>query len=1069
MIHRSKFSTWPMRYTEERFSMKHGDMNTKSTEAHILWETCKTIPTFVLDNPHARIDPEQLRAAMPGRPTLPQNARLLIRRCMVGGTDERTADPLEYRLKDKIGQGACGLVYAADQNTVDREVAIKVIRPEMANDEGIKSLFLSEAVVTGDLDHPNIVPVYDLGIDQQQRLFYTMKKVKGISWNQVIAEKTTAENIDILLRVCDAVAFSHDKGVIHRDLKPHNIMLGEYGEVFVMDWGVAVSTSANGKAETLTPLSSQAGTPIYMAPEMAEANASRVNHLSDIYLLGGILYEIETGLTPHHAKNLRECLRHVAANIIQPTDKQSELIDIALKAMSTDPAQRYQSVAEFSAAIRDYQSHAQSIELCDRAAEIHSRANASHAYRDFQLALFSYENALLMWPENGQASAAKVRVNLDYAGTAFENRDYDLAISLLDAGNDAHQALLSKALAAKQVRQAHRKHLRWLKIASLTLILVILALVTTGLVVVKAEKDRAVSAEKQMRVAQSKALQEYYYSAIALASRKLSDQLYTQAETLLRKLPENLRGWEWGRLMRRCRLDLFTYNGHDQPVAAVAFSTDERYLATADRAGTIKLWNRDSGQEIHTYSGLSGKIDDIRFSADNQRLLAVNTDDLIVSWDIDTGAMSQVGYDDGDDDAFLFYSPDKAFFIKRTLEETALVQAVKNNQAICPLNGHTDTVYTASFSADGGRVATGSADKSAIVWEIPSGMPLLRLQGHSGSVQAVQFSPDGQYLLTGSTDTTVKLWSATHNRDQIRFAGHNSFVSGVAFSPDNDKLATSSHDGTVKLWNIADQKAAGTLIGHHGRVAAVSFSPDGRFLLSGGADNKAILWSVDTGEIVAIFEGHTHSVTAVDFSPDGKTAATGSWDRTIKLWDLTTLQEKATWKGHQDAVMAIQFSPDGHWLISGGKDNTARIWDTRTGTTTRVLQAHSASVYAVAFSRDSRRMATASWDRTVKVWDTATGQLLQTLTGHSGSIYAVGFADNGRRVISAGWDRSIKIWDTQSGHELLELPGHSGPVVALAISSDDRMIATGSHDNTVVVWEADPYSGENRRFAFSEK
>ena len=1034
-------------------------MKAKSTEAHILWQTCKTIPTCVIDHPHAQIDPERLRAAASAKSTVPRNARVLIRRCMVGGTDERTAHRLEYRLKGKIGQGACGLVYAADQNTVDREVAIKVIRPEMAGDDCIKSLFLSEAVVTGDLDHPNIVPVYDLGIDQEQRLFYTMKKIKGISWNQVIAQKTVTENIEILLRVCDAVAFSHAKGVVHRDLKPHNIMLGDYGEVFVMDWGVAVSTSENGKAEILTPLTSQAGTPVYMAPEMADANASKVNHLSDIYLLGGILYEIETGLTPHHARNLNECLRKVAGNIIQPTEKKSELIDIALKAMATAPSQRHQSVAQFSQAIRDYQSHAQSIELCKRAAEIHARASGSQAYRDYQLALFSYENALLMWPENGHASAAKTEVNLDYAGTAFANNDYDLAISLLDAGNGDHQALLSKALTARRERQSHQKHLRWLKIASLTLVLLILVLVTTGLVIVKAEKDRAVSAEKQMRVAQTKALQEYYYNAIALASRKLSDQLFDQAETLLNKLPANLRGWEWGRLMRRCKLDLATFRGHSQPVVAVAFSPDERHFATADRGGAIKLWNRESGQAVRTYSGVSGKIDDLQFSMDQRQLMAATTDGLTFSWDTDSGAMAQTKYGTRDSDAYLFYSPDRMFFIKRTLEDTALIQAMQDNQPVCRLGGHTGAVYTASFSTDGGRVATGSADKNAIVWEIPSGLPLIRLEGHDGSVQAVHFSPSGQYILTGSADTTVKLWSATLDRNRIRFAGHRSFVSGVAFSPDNLKLATSSHDGTVKIWNIAEQKAEQTLVGHHGRVNAVKFSPDGRFLISGAADNEAILWNVDSGEIVSTLSGHAHSITTVDFSPDGRVAATGSWDQTIKLWDLTTFQEKATWKAHADAVTALQFSPDGRWLVSGGRDHAARLWNTRTGKVERIFASHSAAIYSVAFSRDSRLIATASWDRTIMIWDSSTGDLLQILSGHTGSLYAASFADNGRRVISAGWDKSIKVWDTRSGQELLEFQGHSAPVVALAVSSDDRMVATGGHDRAAVIWEADSYSG----------
>lgn len=1039
--------------------MDTGEKKVNPSQAQLLWRTCKTIPTCVLENPDAEIDLGQFFTQTPPVSSSQRNAHLLIRQCTIGGTDDHIPRKPDYRLRDKIGQGACGLVYAACQNTIDREVAIKVIRPEIAQDELIKSLFLSEAVVTGDLDHPNIVPVYDLGKDQQNCLFYAMKKIKGIAWNKVLKQKTEAENIEILLRVCDAVAFAHDKGVVHRDLKPQNIMLGDYGEVYVMDWGIAVSPSGNGKAEILTPRSNQAGTPLYMAPEMAEAHVGRVNHLSDIYLLGGILYEIETGLTPHSAGNLKVCLRNAAGNVIQPTDKKSELIDIALKAMATEQARRYQSVAEFSHAIRDYQSHAQSIALCKSAAEIHAKAKKTNAYQDYLMALFSYENALSMWPDNPRATAAKTGVNLDYAWAAFGNKDYDLAISLLDVGNGAHQTLLDKSLRARQARQSHQERIRWLKIGSLMLVMLTLAIVTAGLFIVEAQRRRAVAAEKQMQIAQTAALQENYYNAIALAARKMGDQRYDQARTMLNKLPADLRGWEWGRLTRLCYLELVTFRGHERPIVAVAFSPDEQYIATADRDNTIKLWHPVDDREVHTYSVSSGKIEEIRFSPDSRRLVAINTDGLTVSWDIESGAVIPPENGEKGNDAYIFYSPDKQYYIKRTLENSVLIQSAEDNQPARWLQGHTETVYTAAFSPDSARVVTGGADKTAVIWDVATGRPLLALQGHTGSIQAVQFSPTGRYLLTGSADKTAKLWSARLNRDQIRFTGHKSFVSGVAFSPDNRKLATSSYDGTIKIWRIAGQKEERTLTGHIGRVNAVQFSPDGRFLISAGADDTAILWNADTGEIVFVFTGHRHSITAVDVSPDGRYAATGSWDRTIRLWDLSTRQEQATWKGHRDAVISIRFSPDGNWLVSGSRDHTAILWDTRTGKSAKVLAAHSASVHSVDFSRDGRLVATAGWDNTIKIWDAATGRQRRTFSAHTGSICAVAFADNGRRLISAGWDKSVKIWDTQSGQELLEQRGHSAPIVALAVSPDGRMVATGGNDQTAIVWETAPYAG----------
>ena len=145
-----------------------------------------------------------------------------------------------YEIIEKIGEGGMGVIYTARQSSVDRIVALKMVKGE--EEQKQKDLFLSEAVATGNLDHPNIVPIHELGSNKQGQLFYSMKNVTGTGWNDVIKENSRQENLEILLRVCDAVAFAHSKGVIHRDLKPENIMLGEFGEVYVMDWGLLLPT-----------------------------------------------------------------------------------------------------------------------------------------------------------------------------------------------------------------------------------------------------------------------------------------------------------------------------------------------------------------------------------------------------------------------------------------------------------------------------------------------------------------------------------------------------------------------------------------------------------------------------------------------------------------------------------------------------------------------------------------------------------------------------------------------------------------------------------------------------------
>ena len=166
--------------------------------------------------------------------------------------------------------------------------------------------FLSEAVVTGDLDHPNIVPIYELGTNEDNALFYSMKRVQGTPWSKVHRrEERWTENLEILMKVADAVAFAHANGVVHRDLKPENVMLGDFGEVLVMDWGLALATASFRHADFVTGPDSMGGTPAYMAPEMATGPFELIGPASDIYLLGALLFEIVTGLPPHNGDDGR--------------------------------------------------------------------------------------------------------------------------------------------------------------------------------------------------------------------------------------------------------------------------------------------------------------------------------------------------------------------------------------------------------------------------------------------------------------------------------------------------------------------------------------------------------------------------------------------------------------------------------------------------------------------------------------------------------------------------------------------------------------------------------------------
>ena len=428
----------------------------------------------------------------------------------------------QYTLLTEIGQGGMGIVYRAHQHSTDRKVALKVILPEKRQVEEKAMSFLTEAVVTANLDHPNIMPVYDVGYNQETNPFYSMKEITGKSWQEIISEKSELENLNILLAVCDAIAYAHSQGVIHRDLKPENVMIGEYGEVVVVDWGLAAGFGEEGthKVEPLSEQSSSGGTAAYMAPEMADCDFDKIGPASDIYLLGGILYQIVTGLVPHKADNIFATIYAAMINDIQKTDKTGELVDIAIEAMATKPEERFSSVKGFKDAVASYLTHVESIKLADIAKTDLEEANNTGDYTKYASALYGFKEAQKLWEDNGEAEFGKAKAAYDYADAALKKGDHDLAESLIMPNFTEHQVLASRIINAKNLRIKHQKRLKIYAYGSAGLATLIIIILSVGflwvknaknraqilLVQVKKERDRAVTAEKANQREKNKAI-----------------------------------------------------------------------------------------------------------------------------------------------------------------------------------------------------------------------------------------------------------------------------------------------------------------------------------------------------------------------------------------------------------------------------------------------------------------------------------------------------------------------------------------------------------------------------------
>ncbi len=469
----------------------------------------------------------------------------------------------EYEMGGVIGKGGMGVIHVARQASLDRRIVIKTIRPEFAEQTAAQEKFITEALATGSLDHPNVVPIHDMGVGEDGKMFYVMKEVKGKNWRELMKGLTEAENIDILQRVCDAVACAHDKGIIHRDLKPENVMIGDYGEVLLMDWGLAAAVSPTAKAAILTNATACAGTPSFMAPEMARGLAHNLGPWSDQYLLGAILYNILTGKPPHAGKNAREGVENAANNVIIPTDRADEWMKVAMRAMSTVPTKRFPSVKSFQKALRNCQVHGESILLSGQGEELLQRARAGKGYEEFARAAYAFEQAVSLWDGNTDAAKMLDETRYDYATRAVDNGDYELALSLLGdapAGRDAE--LAARARHENAIREARRRKVRIFGITAVAA-LVLVALVS-GVAYVwiarqneaerrareEAEASRQVAEVSRQVAEEQRARAEEALGVAELARRAEAEakdnelreqQAKLEAEELARKEAENAR------------------------------------------------------------------------------------------------------------------------------------------------------------------------------------------------------------------------------------------------------------------------------------------------------------------------------------------------------------------------------------------------------------------------------------------------------------------------------------------------------------------------------------------------
>jgi len=747
-----------------------------------------------------------------------------------------------YRILSRLGQGGMGAVYRAQDTRLNIPVALKEMIPQPGLDSHtltqLRQQFKQEATILARLNHPNLVRVTDF-FEESGNDYLAMDFVAGESLADLIEREGALPEPQVLKwagQLLDALAYCHSQSVLHRDIKPQNIVIHSDGHVELVDFGL-VKLWDPSDPRTQTAMRGM-GTPEYAPPEQYGTQPGHTDPRSDIYSVGATLYHALTAQAPPTAGD-RMATPGLFAPVRQLNPQVSAATEAAtLKAMALPLANRFQDAPEMTAALSG-------------APPAPAQPQPTKAPPPAQPATPLLRRVPgWAWAIGGPAGLALVVI-------------VGLALALGNVGARTLSLLPAQTTPAPTL--------------SLSTITPYTAPATPPPlpVLVGTPVPHPAAAIGPENVAQVTQLARWGKGSVKQIAYSPDRRLLAVASSL------------GAHLYDAQTLEEIWFLQTDVRVMSIAFSPNSETLALGSRDKVIQLWDISEGTLLRVLAGHTSYVTSVDFSPDGALLASGSWDDTVRLWRVSDGMLLSALEGHADIVTSVAFSPDGALIASGSNDDTVRLWKVNEKTLLQTLTRHADDVSSVAFSPDGALLASGSRDETVQLWRTDNWRPLRALEPPSGWtnwITSLAFSPDGQRLAAGMWGE-VQLWQVASGAPLRTLKGHTHRVVSVAFSPDGATLASGSDDNSVRVWQTGSGTLLRTLKGDAGDVESATFSPNGALLVAGVGDTLH-LWRISDGALVRILEGHVGAVMSVAFSADGTILASGADDGTIRLWGV---------------------------------------------------------------------------------------------------------------------------------------------------------------------------------------